>query len=102
MSYNLIAEAPSRIDWPDLQKELAVVRGTVECFPLPHGKPDEPGALGNSLPQQCATPKGWEALSRVIHVLIVDSGMSIFDLCSGSQVTPSGLERLRLDVMGDG
>jgi hypothetical protein len=100
MSYNLIAEAHSQLDWVHLNKELAFSRGLVECFPMPSERRGEADAVGVSLPQRFATSEGWSALSRLITVLVVDFGMSVFDLCSGDEVTPPDLERLRLGVLG--
>jgi hypothetical protein len=97
LAFNLIAEGESISNWGELLAAVRPVPAGVECFPIPAvvGGPD---ALGVSC--LVADDPTWEGLVALAGRLWARGGMRVFELYSGTEVTPDSLPALRRMFLG--
>ncbi|HXX93595.1 MAG TPA: hypothetical protein VEN81_08170 [Planctomycetota bacterium] len=90
MAYTLLAESGRPVDWPVLHQAVMPIRKRVEVFPVP-----EANGLGLSVPQRLRNDLAWEEITQLLDLLHKKFEMTIYDLQTGSEVPPGGLEALR-------
>ena len=99
MSYNVISEAPGRLDWNQVLSIASELRGVVEVFPIPAESPEDPDALGLSIPSKRADERAWQELTRLIDSLKKRFEMKAVELYSGLPFEPATLERIRKNFL---
>ena len=99
MSFNLIAEADTPIDWGRLLASLRPIHPGVECFPIPSDLGGGVQALGISLLTGKKPEPTWEGFVVVAERLWM-AGMRVFELYSGTEVTPDSLANVQQMFLG--
>ena len=94
MAYTLLAEAPKPVDWGQLHQSVMPLRKRVEVFPVPASN-----GLGLSVPQRLRNDVAWEEITQVLDVLFKKFEMTVFDLQTGEEVKPGGLEALKQNFL---
>jgi hypothetical protein len=97
VAFNLIAEADSPINWERLLSDISPIPGGVECFPIPSGPDGVPDALGVSL--LAADEPTWAGFVALAEQLWA-GGLRLFELYSGTEVTPGSLAYVRQQFTG--
>jgi hypothetical protein len=98
LAFNLIAEFHGAFGWNELLTAIRPVPAGVECFPVPAVAADEPDALGVSL--LVADAPTWAGFVALAARLWARGGVRVFELYSGSEVTPGTLPVVRRLFIG--
>ena len=101
MSYTLMAESKSPLDWPALLAALKPLKKRVELFPIPGGS-GKPDGLGLSVSQRQRDEFGMEELTQIVDVLRSKFSMEILDPQTGAPVHPEGMAELQSRFVVDG
>jgi hypothetical protein len=99
VSYNLLAESPSGVDWEAVERRLKPELRWVEIFPIP-GDTGSSDALGLSIPAKAAEEESFREICRLARLLREDFGMRIVDLHTSSELTPATEELFRRSFLG--
>lgn len=94
MSYTMMAESTSPLDWTSVLAALKPLRKRVELFPIPGGG-GKPDGLGLSVSQRQRDDCGLEELTQILDVLRSKFGMQILDPQTGAPVPPEGMAELQ-------
>jgi hypothetical protein len=99
LAFNLLAESEGSFDWAALLAALRPVPAGVECFPIPSATVGEPDALGISL-LLAADERTWAGFVALVGRLWARGGVRLFELYTGTEVTPDSLPALQQLVLG--
>jgi hypothetical protein len=99
LAFNLLAEFEGTCDWGALLAALGPVPAGIECFPIPAGTGGEPDALGISL-LLGADERTWAGFVGLAGRLWARGGVRLYELYTGTEVTPDSLPVLQRLVLG--
>ena len=94
MSYALMAESKSPLDWPAVLAALKPLKKRVELFPIPGGA-GKPDGLGLSVSQRQRDDCGMEELTQIVDVLRAKFAMEILDPQTGAPGPPEAMADLQ-------
>jgi hypothetical protein len=83
MSFNIIAEKPSRLDYYEVHRAVYKDDLFFDFVPMPTLGPNGGDALGICVPLKNANKNTWKQLSPVLEILRTKFGCEVYELYDG-------------------